>query len=887
MFLWLLVQPSINLPLRRRGLILARRRTIINYGGFMSYPVRSLVARAVAVALASTAWLPSSASAADTNSSGDGTDTLPEVVVTAQFVEQNVQDTPLAITAISGDMLEKRSQTDISEVARQAPSVTLAAQNQEYASGLIAYIRGIGQNDPNFAVEPGVGIYIDDVYLPTLTGSLLDLMDVSRVEILRGPQGTLAGRNSIGGAIKMYSVRPRGDDTGSFSLTYGSYDRLDLRGIYDVGLTDTLAMRISGVSKNETGYIKRLDYALTHPGSNVPTQAHGLDPVLGHDGGVAIAAGKVAFRWQPNSSVDVNFSTDFTRERNDAGVSTLLYANAAGVFNSDPNRPWLRGTDGNTIPYNCMFVPSGQNSCDTLVGYDRRYVSYATFADLYPGDSQSPYKPLVLDPHRDMDNWGTALSVDWQINDTLSLLSITSYRDYVTDWSYDVDGAPLTSNLLNQTQTNEQISQELRLSGKAGMVDYTVGGFYFDSDGFYTARVDIPYGGLDFIHGPDPTPATNSALFANATANLSEQLHLTAGIRQSWDKKKYKYLRHNPDYSDVQGPCNFFLGAPTAGPTDIGNQPNCLLFGVNGTTALFKKSRTDWRVALDYRFTEDFMAYGQVATGYRAGGFNARPYFPSQATPHIPETITSYEVGFKSDFFDNKLRVNAAGFFFDYNNIVLLSQVCADLPANQQTPCLRPSNVGSAEVQGVELEAFFYPTRNFSVDASVSLLDFQYKEINETAGTGVSINDITPYTPKQKVSLGVQYDVDDVWGGRMTFRVDASYQSEVFTEAGNVRELLVPNNVANPPGGPFGLAGGGGPIPVLKVDNLIDGYTLANARISWESGESGLGVAFEIKNLFDKYYLGTKVNDAYDVGHVYGSPGKPRTFAVTVTKDFF
>ena len=249
-----------------------------------------------------------------------------EIVVTAQFREQNLQDTPLAITAVSGEMLERRSQVDISEIARQAPNVTLAGQNQEYGSAMIAYIRGIGQNDPNFAVEPGVGIYIDDVYLPTLTGSLLDLMDVDRVEILRGPQGTLAGRNSIGGAIKMYSVKPRGDDSGSLQVTYGSYDRIDIRGIFDVKLTDTLAMRVSGVSKNETGYIKRLDYALTHPGTNVPTQATGQNPVLGRDGGVAIAAGKVALRWQPNDQLDVNLTGDYTRERNDAGVSTLLYA---------------------------------------------------------------------------------------------------------------------------------------------------------------------------------------------------------------------------------------------------------------------------------------------------------------------------------------------------------------------------------------------------------------------------------------------------------------------------------------------------------------------------------------------------------------------------------
>jgi iron complex outermembrane recepter protein len=847
----------------------------------MAYPLRSLVARAVALSIATSALLPATLRAAESVAKEDE---LEEVIVTAQFREQRLQDTPLAITAVTGEMLEQRSQSDISEVARQAPSVTLAAQNQEYASGLIAYIRGIGQNDPNFAVEPGVGIYIDDVYLPTLTGSLLDLMDVSRVEILRGPQGTLAGRNSIGGAIKMYSVKPQGDDSGSFSVTHGSYNRLDMRGIYDTKLTDTISMRVSGVSKNETGYITRLDYNLTHPGTNVKTQAHGLDPVLGHDGGVAMAAGKLAFRWQPSDALDVNFTTDYTRERNDAGVSTLMYANAMGAINNDPNRPWLRGSNGARIPYNCMFVPYGKNSCDTLTGYDRRYVTYSTFSDLYPGDSQFPYKPLALDPHRDMDNWGTALTIDWKISDTLKLTSITSYRDYATDWSYDVDGAPLTANLLNQTQTNQQLSQEVRLSGKSGKVDYTVGGFYFDADGFYTARVDIPYGGLDFIHGPDPTPATNKAVFGNATLNVTEKLHLTGGIRQSWDEKKYEYLRHNPDYTNVQGPCNFFLGAPTAGPVDIGNQPNCLLFGVNGTKATFKKDRLDWRVALDYRFTDDFMAYTQVATGYRAGGFNARPYFPSQATPHIPETITSYEVGFKSDFFNNKLRVNGAGFFFNYNDIVLLSTFCADLPVGQQTPCLRPSNVGSADVQGGELEVYYYPTSNFSMDASLSLLDFEYKEINQSAGTGVALTDITPYTPKRKLSIGAQYDMDDVWGGKMSFRADLSYQSQIFTEAGNVTDQAIPNNNAATP--PFSQVGGGGPIAVLHADNRIGGYSITNARVTWDANEGGWGLALEVKNLFDKYYLGTKVNDAYAVGHVYGSPGKPRTWALTVKKKF-
>ena len=164
-------------------------------------------------------------------------DELEEVIVTAQFRSENLQETPLAITAITGDMLEARSQTSIYEVSRQAPSVFLAPQAQANGSGLIAYIRGVGQTDFNFALEPGVGLYVDDVYLPTLTGSLLDLLDLERVEILRGPQGTLSGRNSIGGAIKLFSRKAEGHG-GSVSLTYGSFDRVDARASGDFTLLD-------------------------------------------------------------------------------------------------------------------------------------------------------------------------------------------------------------------------------------------------------------------------------------------------------------------------------------------------------------------------------------------------------------------------------------------------------------------------------------------------------------------------------------------------------------------------------------------------------------------------------------------------------------------------
>uniref|UniRef100_UPI0035B00E24 TonB-dependent receptor plug domain-containing protein n=1 Tax=Novosphingobium sp. TaxID=1874826 RepID=UPI0035B00E24 len=283
----------------------------------------AISASALVVAMAST---PAFAQESNTDESAGN----PEIVVTAQFREQKLQDTPLAISAVNSEMLEARSQTSVEQVAAQAPNVTLTPQGQQNGSGLIAFIRGVGQTDFNFALEPGVGIYVDDVYIPTLTGSLLDLMDLDRVEVLRGPQGTLAGRNAIGGAIKLFSTKPKGDGRGSIQATYGSYNRVELRGFADLALADNLFVRVAGVSKNRDGYVKRLDYGMTHPGSGVPSNNAG-SPVLGTLGGQSYAAGKVSLRWVPTDTIEVNISGDYTRDRSEAGASVLLYYNNAST----------------------------------------------------------------------------------------------------------------------------------------------------------------------------------------------------------------------------------------------------------------------------------------------------------------------------------------------------------------------------------------------------------------------------------------------------------------------------------------------------------------------------------------------------------------------------
>ena len=223
---------------------------------------------------------------------------LAEVVVTAQFREQNLQQTPIAITAVNGEMMEARSQTSLNEIAAQAPSVTLAQQGGPYGPSMAIYLRGVGQADFNPAFEPGVGIYIDDVYFPTLTGSMLDLLDLDRVEILRGPQGTLAGRNSIGGAVKLYSRMPKGDGTGYVSATYGIRNRVDLRGSADFALTDSLSARLSGVSKKQDGYVDRLDYGCVYPNSGFPRSlSYNTNCVLAREGEINYRALRGILRW--------------------------------------------------------------------------------------------------------------------------------------------------------------------------------------------------------------------------------------------------------------------------------------------------------------------------------------------------------------------------------------------------------------------------------------------------------------------------------------------------------------------------------------------------------------------------------------------------------------
>lgn len=759
-----------------------------------------------------------------------------EIIVTAQFREQNLQDTPLAITAVNAEMLEARSQTNIAEVAAQAPSVTLKPQGTAYGPSMTASIRGIGQYDFNPALEPGVGLYIDDVYYATLTGSMFDLLDLDRVEILRGPQGTLAGRNSIGGAVKLYSKRPEGSNTATASATYGSRDRIDVRASADVGLTDTLAARVSAVSKMQDGYIERRDFGCDYPaGSSALNPAGGVprilpttadDCVMAREGEVNFQAVRGQLRWQPTDRLDVNIIGDYTHDDRTVGGSVLLRReNAAGAVAS-PNYPFPPNPAARVFDINPFAAD---------IAYDERFVcgpycNYATYMSL--PDNGLPLD--VVNGRTKYDGWGVSGQVEFDMTDNLQLVSITAYRDYRTQFSNDDDISPLAHSLGSGDLTFWSFSQELRLNGALldDTLEYTVGGFYMDQRSVYATSQNLRYAGLAPFLGDDPVNADTKAAFAHLSWRPVDPLTLTAGVRYTDEHKDYTYSRETPT-----GGAHPQLGA---------------LDGVRGD---YDHDRIDYRLNAMYEVTPDISIYGQWSTGFKGGGINPRPFFAQQVLPFGPETLESWEVGFKSELFDRRVRFNVAGFYSDYSDIQLALSNCPQAGAGFAVPCALPANAGDAKVKGVEVETTIRPVDGLLIDGSASYTDFDYVDDSLDPASGILPGMVSTYTPEWKWSVGAQYEIPLGSAGWLTPRIDAAYQSEVYTNAVN------------------------GPT------NLIEGYTIANARLTWKNENEDLEVGLEVTNLFDKYYFQTLFDlTRAGAGFVTGLPGRPREWAVTVKK---
>jgi len=783
---------------------------------------------------------------AETPATADSSnDQLQEVVVTAQFRSESVQQTPLAITAVNAEMLAERSQTSLNQVTADAPSVTLLQSSTAFGPSMTAFIRGIGQSDLDPALEPGVGIYVDDVFFGTLTGSLLDLLDLDRVEVLRGPQGTLEGMNSIGGAVKLFSQKPNGNGNTSVSVLYGSRNHVEARASTDFAvIPDQLFVRIAGVVNHQDGYVDVYDFGCANPSftataTNGVTGTYSVAPgfnthagscLTGHEGGIGYGAARISVRWVPSDRLEATLSGDVTQQNQENPATTLLYAKADAIT--------LPTTSGALLPYDSAKVPAMIPS--------NRYASYANFS-IPAVTTCSPlaailgaYCPSPAYSGSDsvhLLSWGGAATIDWKINDTLSLKSISGLRGYSSSWYEDNDVSPWPVGLGGENLEHHQFSQEIRLSGSwKHFLDYTVGGFYFRELSVYGTHQDLWYavgpGILNFL-GQDPILAHDHAGFVHTVWHLADKLDLTTGLRYTSQDKTYTFVRTSP------------TGGTAA-----------LVGSLNGVTPTpYKGNKTDYRADIDYHWTDDVMTYGQVSTGFKGGGINPRPFYPFQAIAFKPETVTSYEAGIKSSWLDHRLRVNLDAYFSQYRNIQLALLNCdflnpAGVPAGQ--PCALPFNAGNAHMKGVELEWEARPLPGLDINASGSYLKFNYTSLSSFP-TGVTPSMTTPFTPKYQGSFGIQYRIPFGSWGSLTPRLDANSRSEMYT------------NAVNAP------------------TNRVGGYTLYNARLTWRPEKENWEAAIEALNLTDKLYYIT-VFDLTQVGggSLAGTPGPPLEVALEI-----
>lgn len=759
-----------------------------------------------------------------------GAGRLEEVTVTAQFREQKAQQTPLAITAVSADMLEARSETSIASVAAQAPNVTLLQNAAAFGDSLGASIRGVGQFDFSPALEPGVGLYVDDVYYATLTGSIFDLLDLDHVEILRGPQGTLAGRNSIGGAVKLYSTKPSEDQGGYVSATYGSRDRVDIRASGDFKVSDNLFARIAAVSKQQRGYVADVDYGCDHPNSGVAAvRSPDSGCVLDWEGGVSYSAVRGSLRWLAAENLEVNAALDYTHDDHTVPGEVLVQGSTAVSPNAQP-------------------VPGGPTAL-SAANFQTPYGSYYNYATFYSPAGTYRYlsgpnvgKTLPMDadsaPDRDtFDGWGASANVDWKISDQLSLKSITAYRSYDSTFSNDNDLSPLGSSFGHGVLDFHSFSEEVRLNGALladDIIEYTVGAFYMKDQTLYETTQDLRYSGVSFtqFQGHDPINANTQAAFAHLSYHATDKLTLNAGLRYTDEHKDYTFSRHDRE----------------------GDVPPAFA-SINGVTTNYDGHKWDWRANVEYQWTPLVMTYAQVSTGFKGGGVSPRPFVAAQAVPFGPEDMTSYEAGVKSDLFERHVRVNLSAFFSKYDNIQETLSSCPQYGVG--LPCGVVANAGDAHMKGLEFETTFRPADHLSIDAAVSYLDFTYTWIDPSVGAGgPAYGDYPAYTPRFKWNVGAQYEV--VLGGRgsLTPRVDVTYQGETY---GNANDA---------------------------VTSFISSYTLYNARLTWRNDKDTWEAALEGTNLGNKYYFITRFDQYTTTGVTEGQPGRPREWAITVKRRF-
>ncbi len=658
---------------------------------------------------------------------------LEEVVVTARRREESLQRTPVAVTVFSAQALETLSVSDIRDIAGFTPNVEFTPGNITGNSGGHIFIRGIGQYDFLTTTDPGVGVYVDGVYLGRTQGGLLDLLDFERIEVLRGPQGTLFGKNTIGGAVNIVSARPSGEFGGMAELTVGQFNRIDGRFSAEFPMVENkLSGRVSVLSKNRDGYGKSVDFdtgeELNELGDESTLSARGV------------------LRWTPNEDLDVLLSIDGTRTREEDAVQSMVE-----FIVPDPADPASLVNLYNFIAVPIFGVPP----------FDGRYIPDKPFINFETG----PKSFAGAASRSDLDNWGVSATVDWDLGEKI-LKSVTAYRDLETHTGV---GDTTPAEIIHQRDDlqQDQFSQEIQLSGLSfdNKLNWVAGGIYYlEHANNHTMAAQFPalnpifaMLGIPLELGRDDMHENKTksvAIYAQGTYVLSERLSLTLGGRNTHEKKEY-----TPTFRTLSG------------ATIVPRQT--LEESWDAFTPKF---------GMEFQVNDDVLAYLSVARGFRSGGFNGRALNTASLAPFDPEFVWTYELGLKSRWADDRLQLNAASFYNDYTDIQLL--LVNATPAGFE---VTTENAASAEVSGFEIEILARPAVGLDLSAAVGYMDSEIK--GPPLGSGIADGARLMETPEWSMAFGAQYrmPVQDI--GYFTLRADYLYRSEVFHDVKNTPSI--------------------------------------------------------------------------------------------------
>jgi iron complex outermembrane receptor protein len=851
----------------------------------------SSLARVLVLGLALTGAAAGSALAADASAAAP---TVPaagaegEVVVTAEFRETKLQQTPLAISAITGQMITARGETNVTQLAATVPNTVIGPLGSGWGSTLAAFIRGVGLGDNILSFEPGVPIYVDGVYNGRPQGAIFDLLDLDRVEVVRGPQGTLFGKNAIGGAVSLISKKPTGSDSGYLEVGYGSYNRVNARAAADWTIVpEKLFARLAFSTKNADGYMNLLDYVCVHgAGSlgNIQPAAgtkNGGSCVTDHLGSEGVQAGRLAVRWVVDPRTELNIIGDYTRQRQEAPTDKYTYI--ASPQNS-PN-PFV-GVDG-LLPQ--FWVNTPQQAFGAGVLYDSRFVTNNPYTS-YARYGTSPIDGRFVPNENNLDHWGVAGTVDSDLSSMLHLKTITAYRRWRNEFGRG-DASPLGNSPTYDDTRHNQFTEEVQLTGTYSRLDYAFGGFYYrayDRNTGFDALWATPPGlpplpagsyqnptlqaiGLGFLNGnglydhdlDDHQTTDDYAFFAHGIYHITDQLNLTAGVRYTNDSK-HAVVGVTNRYTNVG---DFSV------PVDV------------------HATRWNPMVELSFQATPDLMGYALYSTGFRGGGFSPRPANALQPVPFGPEDVTSYEVGFKSEWLEHRVRLNADFFYMLDNG---QQNFKTDVDASGAT-WFHELNAGNSINTGFEVELQARPIDGLQIDSSLGYLHYRLKDDEQSRTTLIcthfSDGSLCPQTraPKWTFSAGVQYRIDLGDHGSLTPRLDAQVISRVYfipiTASCSVSVSPCPEgSVVNPDKAELlstaasGVAGG--------LD-YQPGYTLLNAHLTWESPDHKWSTTLQISNLTDKVYFYGKLALAVNsLGREQGNIAPPRQYLITVRRNF-